>query len=1143
MTLTNFFYYVKMLIIDNVNKSFKYIKLEEIYMNKSAKFSIIFAGLAVILLGLAFFVFQPFSVLAAGDVELDISQGNIIITSTGYTIGEADEVPYTGEYTITGSTDTYKVIVESGKPVINIKDLTVDLSSYSNYNDRDGSYCPIDIYASAECTLKISGTSTLTGGYYQPAVKIAANSTLVIDGNGTLKANGGTSAAGIGLGYNNTWQEVPDYGNIVVNGGRIEAQGGPSGSGIGSGGMNFSEKINITINDGTVTAQGGSNGSGIGGRIGNVTINSGTVEAYGGSYGSGIGSIRDSMEEMEGSGGDSYITIKGGKITAQGGNYGTGIGGGSGMPHYESGSKIITIYDGDITAAGGDSGAGIGGGGWDVIIYNGKINAQGGNSDYGNGGAGIGGNSGCDGGTITIYDGDITAQGGKGSAGIGGGSSGNGGTITIEGGTISAAGGENAAGIGGGSGPMNVGFWSIGEEGCGGDITINGGTITAQGGKGGAGIGGGNGGIDSSYSFSGTLGCGGNITINGGDIKATGGEGGAGIGGGNGEITGGSNVGGAHGNGGNISITGGTVEAQGGTNAAGIGGGNGRVTGGSTNDSTSGGNCGDVNISGGNVTATGGDGGAGIGGGNASNSNDQNYGNGGNVTITDGEVTATGGSGSAGIGGGANGSSGSVTVEGGVIEANGGNGAEGIEGTLTKTGGVINNETVGDSVLTASADKKEYTYGDEIIITGTVYPKTGFTASSVSAYCDDEKINEFEFNGGNSYSLTIDTRKTGAGNKAITLKLTLNDGSEAAKTVTVNIKKADLTADMFSFSYDDVSKTAKFSLNGEYEGVGDITVKYYSNGAELGSAPTAAGTYTAGISAAEGTNYNAADLTSAEWSFTLEADVTGPEETEPEESEPEETTSSEGPEETTVSESETTSVPETEPAVTTPSVPPMVYHTEVTSSKEQVLDRIVNAAEGSEVIIDLKGNTVIDKSIFDEIAGRNITVTFKLSGGAYWTVNGNDIEKARKVNMGVKMNSKAVSSDEIKELAGDNKTVQFSLRHNGEFGFKGYLNVPVNKKYNGKYANLYYYNKGEFEFIGSSLISGGYAEFAFTHASDYVIVISDEAYGDDVSSAAGIHENGEIEHFYSKPYAGIAVIVPISAVLAFVLRKRIKANK
>lgn len=69
--------------------------------------------------------------------------------------------------------------------------------------------------------------------------------------------------------------------------------------------------------------------------------------------------------------------------------------------------------------------------------------------------AGIGGNGGEDDGdcgTIAIYGGNITAQGGDNAAGIGGGNGGSGTSISINGGIVTAKGGKNAAGIGGGNG-------------------------------------------------------------------------------------------------------------------------------------------------------------------------------------------------------------------------------------------------------------------------------------------------------------------------------------------------------------------------------------------------------------------------------------------------------------------------------------------------------------------------------------------------------------------------------------------------------------------------------------------------------------------------------------------------------------------
>ncbi|MBS7161812.1 MAG: hypothetical protein KH074_04235, partial [Faecalibacterium prausnitzii] len=218
--------------------------------------------------------------------------------------------------------------------------------------------------------------------------------------------------------------------------GSLKATGGDSGAGIG-GGVNGSGE-NITINGGSVTATGGKWAAGIGGGVGNgknITINGGTVNATGTDGGAGIGG------GDEGSGED--ITITGGTVNAAGGDFGAGIGGGlNGV------GKNITIAGGRVTVAGGDCGAGIGGGfrgnGENITITGGTVTAAGGN------GAGIGGGEEGDGKNITITGGTVTAKGRLGGAGIGGGEQGNGEDITITDGTVNAAGGVSGAGIGGG---------------------------------------------------------------------------------------------------------------------------------------------------------------------------------------------------------------------------------------------------------------------------------------------------------------------------------------------------------------------------------------------------------------------------------------------------------------------------------------------------------------------------------------------------------------------------------------------------------------------------------------------------------------------------------------------------------------------
>ena len=234
-------------------------------------------------------------------------------------------------------------------------------------------------------------------------------------GNGSLRAEGGGAAAGIG------GDSHKNTKNITITGGTVEAVGG-SGGGAGIGGGYRGSGKNIIINGGAVTATttGGESGAGIGGGSGgdgrDIFIISGTVKATGGKYGAGIGGGKNSDADT--------ITISGGTVTAQGGENGAGIGGGN------AGSGMgITIEGGTVTAAGGDNGAGIGGGnggdGEDIAISNGTVNATGGIH-----GAGIGGGRGGSGSDVTVSGAaQVTANAGKGGDQYGPGATiGNGGT-------------------------------------------------------------------------------------------------------------------------------------------------------------------------------------------------------------------------------------------------------------------------------------------------------------------------------------------------------------------------------------------------------------------------------------------------------------------------------------------------------------------------------------------------------------------------------------------------------------------------------------------------------------------------------------------------------------------------------------------
>ncbi len=174
-----------------------------------------------------------------------------------------------------------------------------------------------------------------------------------------------------------------------------------------------------------------------------------------------------------------------GELTANGYRFAAGIGSGPTENNGRSHAGTITIHGGIIKAKG----------------YSGSDVSD---DNHSNGGAGIGGGDHGYGGIITIYGGNITANGGYGASGIGGGEGGGYTSITIKGGIVNAKSSSYGAGIGGGK-----------RVGTCGDIIISGGEVTATGGRKGSGIGNGFDSGDNAESR-------GRVFISGGTVTAIG---------------------------------------------------------------------------------------------------------------------------------------------------------------------------------------------------------------------------------------------------------------------------------------------------------------------------------------------------------------------------------------------------------------------------------------------------------------------------------------------------------------------------------------------------------------------------------------------------------------------------------------------
>lgn len=242
---------------------------------------------------------------------LDIANGSILITSTGYSQGTLtqnsstwsvkdsegntvtetkwDTVDTTHALTITGtatsSTAPY-IFVRSGNVSITLKDVTASISAPSTNTNIPA----IAIYQGAQAAITLEGTSTLISGTKAVGVQVAGNGgSLTISGDGTLNSTIGSAFV---KDYANTNNYHRGGGKLTVEGGTIngnildkngglevEINGGTVNGSITNseawtgknGNTNIYTALNTKVTAGIVTGA-------ITCKNGNVTISGGTVQ-------------------------------------------------------------------------------------------------------------------------------------------------------------------------------------------------------------------------------------------------------------------------------------------------------------------------------------------------------------------------------------------------------------------------------------------------------------------------------------------------------------------------------------------------------------------------------------------------------------------------------------------------------------------------------------------------------------------------------------------------------------------------------------------------------------------------------------------------------------------------------------------------
>ncbi len=230
-------------------------------------------------------------------------------------------------------------------------------------------------------------------------------------------------------------------------------------------------------------------------------------------------------------------------------------------------------------------------------------------------------------------------------------------------------------------------------------------------------------------------------------------------------------------------------------------------------------------------------------------------------------------------------------------------------------------------------------------------------------------------------------------------------------------------------------------------------------------------------------------------------------------------------------------------------------------------------APAQNVTIDMKNNTVLYEETISSIRGKDIDVILNMGNSISWTINGSNIvaDEANGIDMGVTPDTGSIPDALIMRASALSTTgtvIGLSLVHNGPLDFHPVLAISTAPENAGLAANLYYYNPDseQLEFMDAVEIDeNGTICFTFSHASDYVIIISetvmtdtgvivsDHSAGNEPSSESPSEDNGggplsEEEPSSLQPTTMVIIAVmlliaiAIGITLFFILRSKKEAD-
>ena len=164
----------------------------------------------------------------------------------------------------------------------------------------------------------------------------------------------------------------------------------------------------------------------------------------------------------------------------------------------------------------------------------------------------------------------------------------------------------------------------------------------------------------------------------------------------------------------------------------------------------------------------------------------------------------------------------------------------------------------------------------------------------------------------------------------------------------------------------------------------------------------------------------------------------------------------------------------------------------VKQSWSNITTEIKNLPEGGKLTVELNGNTSVPATVIAAIGNADAVVTFKISDKISVTIDGSEISgTVGAADLSV-ANSSANLSDYNFSIVGGTAENKMLI---GEIGVPARLNLVLDKKSVGKFANMMKLNKttGKMEFVDVVRVNAdGTASLKIGGKGDYVIVVDKE---------------------------------------------------